>query len=208
MTLNEAISELYRVAVVEGKSTSTKRLAALAAYCVRQLEARGLDGVTTEVRLPGGGRNKDWDVAWSYDAKARLAVSLKSILRNLAGTVPNRVDDLMGEAANLQLYSPEIVVGYLLVFDMAQDAFSQQHGMRWSELVRSRLSLLSGRRAPAWTIGTVEAALVVAVDFSNGPRLLTPETECAEFFDRLSTEALLRNPGFCRRAGDYDVSEG
>ena len=39
------------------------------------------------------------------------------VLRNFAGTAPNRVDDLTGEMANDQLLSPKIVTGYVMVFD-------------------------------------------------------------------------------------------
>ncbi|MDE2654094.1 MAG: hypothetical protein OXI71_09800 [Gemmatimonadota bacterium] len=100
MTLQEAVDHLYQIAVVEGKATSTKRLDGLAQFCVAELARRGLDGAVTETKLPGGGREKSWDVAWSMDDKPRLAISLKSLLKNLGGTVPNRVDDLIGEVTN------------------------------------------------------------------------------------------------------------
>ena len=48
-------------------------------------------------------------------------ISLKSIWKNVAGTVPNRLDDLMGEAANVQQMSPEVVTGYIMLFDKSQD---------------------------------------------------------------------------------------
>ncbi len=79
----------------------------LARFCVAELASRGLHHAVTEVTLPGGGREKSWDVAWRMDDKPRLAVSLKSLLKNLGGTVPNRVDDLMGEVTNVQMYSPD-----------------------------------------------------------------------------------------------------
>ena len=100
---------------------------------------------------------KNWDVAWKYDEKYRLAISLKSILQNIPGTVPNRIDDLMGEAANAQLYSPEIVIGYIMIIDIGKDTYSPKHKMKWSELLRSRLNKLSGRRAPSWTVSMIEA---------------------------------------------------
>ena len=77
------------------------------------------------MEIPGVGRSKRWDVAWKYDGKYRLGLSLKSLLRNLGGTVPNRIDDLIGEVANAQLYSPEIVLGYVMVFNIAEDRFSR-----------------------------------------------------------------------------------
>src|SRR5712691_2904195 len=114
LSLQEAIDSLYDIAVVQQKATSTIRLQRLAEYCVQGLARRGLISAEREAIIPGGGRPKQWDVAWKYHEKYRLAISLKSILRNLAGTVPNRVDDLMGEVTNIQMYSPEVVVGYLM----------------------------------------------------------------------------------------------
>ena len=135
-----------------------------------------------------------WDVAWKHHGKYRLGISLKSILRNLRGTVPNRIDDLIGEVANIQMYSPEVVVGYLMIFDVSQDTFSQKHGCTWCELLKTRLDRLSGRRSPFWSVGMVEAFVVVEVDFSNGARLVTPEGRVAEMFDILVSEVKSRNP--------------
>lgn len=192
-TLREAIEHLYEIAVVQGKDTSTKRLDGLARYCAEQLECRGLEGVQTEAELPGVGRPKNWDVAWRYQDKYRLAVSLKSILRNVAGTVPNRLDDLMGEVANIQLYSPEIVTGYLMVFDRAQDRKPRQEGL-WSQILKDRLEHLSRRSPPAWSIGMVEASAVIEVDFSQGPALFTAEAQIERMFDILVAEVRARNP--------------
>lgn len=102
-TLQAAIDSLYAAAVTQRASQSPARLKLLSQYCIEQLEARGLVGVASEQVVPGGGRPKVWDVAWQYDGKYRLAISLKSLLKNLAGTVPNRLDDLMGEAANASI---------------------------------------------------------------------------------------------------------
>src|SRR5574337_839524 len=150
MALTEAIESLYRIAVTQGKTTSTIRLQGLADYCVQELSRRGLEAAETEVTIPGGGREKQWDVAWKLHGKYRLAISPKSILKNLAGTVPNRIDDLMGEVTNVQMYSPEIALGYLMVFDVSQDSPSTRHGSTWCELLRQRLGELSGRKAPSW----------------------------------------------------------
>ena len=117
VTVQEAIEHLYRVAVVEQKTTSPARLSGLADFCVQELEKRGVSGVGAEVAVQGFGRVKQWDVAWEHAGKARLGLSLKSLLKNIPGTVPNRIDDLMGEVANAQLHSPEIVIGYIMVFD-------------------------------------------------------------------------------------------
>ena len=97
-----------------------------------------------------------------------LGISLKSLLRNVAGTVPNRVDDLTGEMANVQLLSPEIVTGYIMVFDTTGSGL-RQDGTRWVDFFREAVERLSGRDAPAWAAGMVEASAVVEVDFSQAP---------------------------------------
>ena len=194
-SLEGAIRDLYRIAVEEEKATSTKRLSILAQTCIQGLAARGLHGAEAEVTIPGGGRDKDWDVAWKWAGKYRLVISLKSILKNLAGTVPNRIDDAMGETASIQLYSPEVVTGYVMVFDCAKDALSQKHGCRWVELLENRLQRLAERRAPYWSPGTFEAFSVIRVDFSEGPRILGGAEAFEEMLNQLANEARTRNPG-------------
>ena len=194
MTLQDAINALYRIAVEEGKATSTRRLDGLARFCIGELADRGLRGAVTEAKLPGGGRKKSWDVAWSMDDKPRLAISLKSLLKNLRGTVPNRVDDLMGEVTNVQMYSPEIVTGYIMLCNVAEDSHSSLHGSTWAELLKKRITRLSGRRPPSWSIGMIEASLFIEVDFSRGPRLVSGAADVAPFFDRLVTAVRDRNP--------------
>jgi hypothetical protein len=193
ISLQDAIESLYKIAVTDEKTTSTIRLQALAKYCIQQLGVRGLADARAEVQIPGGGRPKQWDVSWSYQQKPRLAISAKSILSNLAGTVPNRIDDLMGETTNVQMYSPEIVVGYIMIFDVSKDQPDRRDGS-WFDVLSQRLSRLSGRRAPSWSVGMIEAAAVVKVDFSAGPRLLTSEDDLSRFFDELVAEVINRNP--------------
>ena len=194
ISIQNAIDALYRTAVTEGKATSTTRLETLADYCVQELARRGLQGVKKEASIPGAGRDKRWDVAWSYDGKYRLGISLKSLLKNLGGTVPNRIDDLIGEVANAQLHSPEIVIGYIMIFNVAEDSYSPKHGSTWSDLFRNRLQSLSGRRSPSWTTGTVEDFVLVEVDFSSGSSVLAVSQPSNEFFDTLVDEISARNP--------------
>lgn len=194
ISIQNAIDDLYRIAVAEDKATSTTRLETLADFCIQELARRGLRGVEKEASVPGAGRDKKWDVAWSYDGKYRLGISLKSLLKNLGGTVPNRIDDLIGEVANAQLHSPEIVTGYIMIFNVAEDSFSPKHGTIWSGLFRSRLDSLSGRRAPSWTTGTVEDFVLVEVDFSSGSSISAVSQPFNEFFDTLVDEISARNP--------------
>ncbi|MBN1661489.1 MAG: hypothetical protein JXA93_24060 [Anaerolineae bacterium] len=194
-SLQDAINHLYQTAVVDSARTSTTRLQSLAEFVVEQLERRGLTGVEREVTIPGGGRPKQWDVAWMLHGKYRLAVSLKSILKNLGGTVPNRIDDLIGEVANAQMYSPEIVIGYFMVFNVGEDVFSLKHECTWCDLLTTRLERLSGRTAPHWSVGMLEGFVVVQVDFRQGPKLLTPMDDVEKMFDVLVAEVKARNPG-------------
>lgn len=193
--LQDAVDSLYQLVVVEGKKTSTKRLSILADYCINELAKRGLSGAEAEVTIPAGGRPKDWDVAWKWAGKYRLVISLKSILKNLAGTVPNRIDDAMGETTSIQLYSPEVVTGYLMLIDGQGNAFSQKHDTTWVELLRTRLDNLSGRRAPYWSPGTFEGFAVVEVNFADSPKILTGKDSVSSMFDTLVAETLIRNPG-------------
>ena len=192
ISLQDAINDLYRIAVVENKRQSPNRLTLLADLCVEQLNQRGIVGADKELLVPGIGRSKLWDVGWPSEGKVRLGISLKSLLRNIAGTVPNRVDDLAGEMANVQLLSPEIVTGYIVVFDTAASGL-RKDGTRWVDFFRSAVNRLSGRDAPAWAAGMVEASAIVEVDFTDGPRIVGPP-DMAAFFDRLADCVRVRNP--------------
>lgn len=124
--------------------------------------------------------------------KVRLGISLKSLLSNIAGTVPNRADDLMGEMANVQLLSPEIVTGCVVIFDTTGSGL-RRDGTRWVDFFRDAVNRLSGRDAPAWAAGMVEASAIVEVDFAKGPRLVAVP-DMPAFFDRLAHCVRERNP--------------
>ena len=117
-----------------------------------------------------------------------------SLLKNLGGTVPNRIDDLIGEVANAQLHSPEIVIGYIMIFNVAEDRFSQKHGSTWCDLFRDRAISLSGRRPPSWTTGTVEDFVLVEVDFSTSSSILATSQTFDAFFNTLAEQVRARNP--------------
>src|SRR5947209_7428353 len=112
------------------------RLQPLASYLIERFAVHGLGGMTggstAELRIPGLARHKDWDVAYDFAGKPRLLVSLKSIWKNASGTVPNRLDDLMGESANAQQMSPELVTGYVMLFDTSADTVRSEDGRLWS----------------------------------------------------------------------------
>lgn len=193
--LAAAVTAFHQIAVIDRKTQSPQRLGVLAKACGAALAKRGLYRAEAEVTIPAGGRDKDWDVAWKWAGKYRLVISLKSILRNLAGTVPNRIDDAMGETASIQLYSPEVVTGYVVLIDAQADSFSAKHGMTWSDVLRSRLAKLSGRRAPYWSPGTFEAFSVIEVDFTDGPKINSGLDDFETMMDVLASETKVRNPG-------------
>lgn len=195
ITLGQAVKDLYRIAVVEGRKQSPNRLNVLADLCVQELGRRGILGADKEIRVPGLGRTKTWDVAWPVSGKVRLGISLKSILSNIPGTVPNRADDLMGELANVQLRSPEIVTGYIVIFDTQNGL--RKDGTRWVDFFRATVDHLSGRDAPSWATGMVEASAIVEVDFSEGPQLVSQEG-LEGLFDRISECVRERNPDMFR----------
>jgi hypothetical protein len=194
ITIQNAVDDLYQRVCVGKAPTSTARLNVLAELCVQELGKRGLVGAMIDPQIPGFARAKDWDVAWIHNGKARLAISLKSLLKNLGGTVPNRIDDLMGEVANLQMYSPETAIGYVMLFNVAEDGHSRKHECTWSELLRRRLRSITCRKAPHWTIGTIEASAYIEVDFSSEPKLVSGAEELPEMFDTLVGLVRERNP--------------
>lgn len=192
ISLQDAVDDLYRIAVVENRRQAPNRLAMLAKMCVEQLHTRGVADAARELSVPGIARSKKWDVGWPSEGRVRLAISLKSLLRNVAGAVPNRVDDLTGEMANVQLLSPEIVTGYIMVFDAAGHEI-RADGTRWADFLRDAVGRLSGRDAPAWAAGMVEASAIVEVDFAEGPRIASAP-DMSEFFARLAVRVRERNP--------------
>ncbi len=178
------------------------RLDMLARYCVEAFEREGLAGVrggkADEAGIRGLGRQKDWDLAYMLAGKPRLLVSLKSILKNLAGTIPNRLDDLMGEAANVQQLSPELVIGYVVVVDEAEDMM-RRGGGTWTDHFESNLRKIAIRRAPLWNQGLIESAWLIRIDSRRpaGQRIAAAdqaEANGATFFRALLDELYLREP--------------
>lgn len=81
---------------------------------------------------------------------------------------------------------------------LTQDISARQGGT-WCDILNQRLSRLSGRKAPAWSIGTVESFAIIRVDFSSGPCLLSPESGVLHMFDELVSEVKERNPSLLLR---------
>jgi len=197
VTLTQAVDYLLK-----SQTQSSTRLRLLAQHCREAFDREGLPGVgegkATEIGIPGLARQKNWDLAFVLAGKPRLLVSLKSILRNIKGSVPNRVDDLMGEAANVQQLSPEIVIGYVVIMDQKEDS-PHRGGGTWIDHFESNLNKIAIRRAPLWNQGLIEGAWLIRIDSRNPLDkmvLRPPETRerGIKFFRDLLSELYLREP--------------
>lgn len=198
MELEEAIEQ-----IINKSAQDAGRLNSLADYVKRRLAERGLPDVRGgsggELRVRGLARTKAWDVAYNYAGKDRLLVSLKSIWRNASGTVPNRLDDLMGEAANVQQLSPEVVIGYVVLFDAKADSRRKQDGRLWSQYFEDAVKGIAIRHAPLWNQGLLEGVWFIQFDSAQvlGRRLTDPGKVVQEeqlFYNSLLDELKRREP--------------
>lgn len=198
VTLSEVVDDLLK-----RKKQDQGRLDRLAKYCIEAFASEGLPGVrggnADEVGITGLGRQKDWDLAYVLAGKPRMLISLKSILRNLSGSIPNRIDDLMGEAANVQQLSPEIVIGYVVIMDEAEDSTRQGDGLTWIQYFERCLEEIAIRKAPLWNQGLIEAVWVIRINSRRpaGQRITQTDTIAADslyFFRSLLTELYRREP--------------
>lgn len=198
VSLSDAVDDL-----LSRPKTDSGRLNKLADYCKQEFKRHGLDGVrggkADEVGIRGLGRQKDWDLAYVLAGKPRLLVSLKSILKNLSGVVPNRLDDLMGEAANVQHLSPELVIGYVVIMDEHEDSMRKDGKGTWSDHFEGNLRKIAIRRAPLWNQGLIEAAWLIRINSSlpKGQRIvnvLDMDAKGTSFFQALLDELYLREP--------------
>ena len=198
ITLSDTIDDLLL-----RRTQDSGRLNSLATFCIDEFARHGLKGVrggkADEVGIRGFGRQKDWDLAYVLVDKPRLLVSLKSILKNLSGVVPNRLDDLMGEAANVQQLSPEVVIGYVVIMDEAEDSVRRDGTGTWSDHFEGNLRKIAVRRAPLWNQGLIEAIWLIRVDSRRpaGSRIsdaVDMDAKGTTFFRALLDELYLREP--------------
>ncbi len=197
VSLSDAVDDL-----LTRRTQDSGRLDKLASFCIEEFARHGLRGVrggkADEVGIRGFGRQKDWDLAFVLAGKPRLLVSLKSILKNLAGVVPNRLDDLMGEAANVQQLQPEVVIGYVVIMDVAEDKM-RRDGKTWSDHFEDNLRKIAVRKAPLWNQGLIEGIWLIRID-SRRPvakRVLDTvdmDAKGVDFFTALLAELHLREP--------------
>lgn len=198
MTLEGVIDE-----IMKRDARDAGRLAPLADFAAREFARFGLPGVKGgtggELKIQGLARPKAWDVAYDFAGKRRLLVSLKSIWANASGTVPNRIDDLMGETANVQQMSPEIVTGYILLFDAQADSVRREDQKHWSDFFEESVKKITIRKAPLWNQGLLEGCWFIKFDTRRpaGQRIELPpkvEAEGERFFRSLLAELRLREP--------------
>lgn len=198
MALENIINE-----IIGRDSRAANRLDPLADFAIDQLDQQGLPnargGSSSELSVRGLARPKKWDVAYEFAGKPRLLLSLKSIWANAGGTVPNRLDDLMGESANVQQMSPEIVIGYILLFDAKADKPRKQDGLWWSQHFENAVKSIAIRKAPLWNQGLLEGTWFIKFDSRNprGSRIEEPhktQREGEAFFSALLSELKIREP--------------
>ena len=187
LTVTNALADFFEIRIK--KPTSSKRLSTLAAFCAQELTRNSLAHPATERIVKGLARDKKWDVVWEYDRRIRLAISLKSIMSNVRGTVPNRIDDLMGEAANLQLVNPEIVLGYVVLINRDDD----DQGIH-TENMRTALRTLVTHRETHLSPGTIDASWMIQL---RGDQMVAGDDPDL-FFRNLTSRVRERNPGINR----------
>jgi hypothetical protein len=117
---------------------------------------------------------------------------------NAAGTVPNRIDDHMGEIANVQQLHPEIVIGYVVLFDTRADK-KRKGGTTWSDFFEQAINRIAIRKAPLWNQGLLEGSWFIRFDGGNpkGQRISEPgqlANNEREFFRALLSELRRREP--------------
>lgn len=156
-----------------------------------------LGEVRLEQTIPGKHRAKTWDLAFFYARRPQLAISTKSILKNVSGTVPNRIDDAMGECVNVHAHDPGMVLGYLFVMDARSAGEATRTGRKWLDVFAEALASFSGRRSEQDAHELFEAATLLVVSFDATPpaiqfhpRLLS----WVEFFDVLVRHVRARHP--------------
>jgi hypothetical protein len=188
--------------VIKKPPQSSDRLLALADFVISQLAIQGLPGAqggsARELKVAGLARVKNWDVAYEFAGKFRLLVSLKSMWKNAGGSIPNRLDDHMGEIANVQQLRPEIVIGYIVLFDVKADG-RRQDGVMWSDYFEQSLRKIAIRKAPLWNQGLLEGFWFIRIDSRkpSGQRVVDPAAVIVDgntFFTALISELRRREP--------------
>lgn len=185
-------------------NNSPKRLDPLADVIVSEIQKQGLQdiigGTSGELKIEGLARDKNWDVAYVFEKKARLVISLKSVQsENPGAKIPNRIDEIIGETANVQQKTPEIVTGYVVMFDISKDKEHTKSNEMWSDFFEKAIKKISIRKAPLWNQGLLEATWFLRIDSTKpfGERIVNYQNtklELEVFVTSLLKELTLREP--------------
>lgn len=178
-SITELESAIAQVVLLH--KNDSQRLGPIADLTIGMLAHEGLPGAKGgaggELIVQGLARPKGWDVAYEFAGKFRLLVSLKSLWANASGVVPNRLDDLIGEVANVQQLRPELVSGYVILFDIRADSRRRKDGLMWSEFFEHGIESISIRKAPLWNQGLLEGNWFIRFDGAakSGSRVVDPK---------------------------------
>jgi hypothetical protein len=104
----------------------------------------------------------------------------------------------MGEIANVQQLRPEIVIGYIVLFDNVADS-RRQDGMMWSDYFEQALRKIAIRKAPLWNQGLLQDFWLIRFDSKKplSERILDSPAVAingATFFNALLAELKGREP--------------
>jgi hypothetical protein len=105
----------------------------------------------------------------------------------------------MGEAANVQQLSPEIVIGYVVIMDENEDSMRRDGKGTWSDHFEENLRRIAIRRAPLWNQGLIEAIWLIRINSNRpaGERItnsIEMDAKGTAFFQALLDELYLREP--------------
>ena len=95
--------------------------------------------------------------------------------------------------------SPEIVIGYILLFDAKADGRRREDGLYWSEYFKNAVKKIAIRKAPVWNQGLIEGTWFILFDSRRpeGLRILDRakvQNEGDAFFQSLLRELKIREP--------------
>lgn len=180
------------------------RMRVVQAWCCEELAARGIADVEVEVRCSGAYRAKNWDVALVENGEVTLAISTKTLVSNHGGSIPNRIDDMIGEAANLHRLHPNAVLGYLAFMHIEDESAAFKKRMAssadptglvkvnraaakvWYDRWVQAVTAASGRQTSTDPCETWEAASVQLIDLDDPVHPLAARPlDTDAFFDRL-----------------------
>lgn len=186
---------------------ASNRQEAIQLFCCAELAKRGVSGAEIEVPMDGAYRTKKWDVGLMQDDEPRLGISCKSIISNFGGTVPNRVDDMLGEAVDLHRVHPSAILGYLFMMARVDESQATQKrtellggmddfrlgqlredGDRWFDRLVASVSKAGNRSGPEDHPEKFEVVSCSQIEFREEPYAVVVHGGALSpnaFFDRL-----------------------